>query len=134
MNFIMLSEFYIVLFARPEKGTYHWSTYNLTKNKLYHITNRTGSWKYEIKSNYIAWKSLSAVTAIKLGTIDDNYFDNVFQNEQIKNDDTCRTFIMRVNNKVFNINLEKWENICNLKANENARNVEAGKGITIHNS
>lgn len=53
----------------------------------------------------------------------------------IYNDDTCRTFIMRVNSNTFNINISQWEEECISKANEaneNLKNAESGKRITVH--
>lgn len=125
-----MSEFHIVLFARPEKGTYHWSVYNSTNNKMYHITNRSGSWKQEIREDYGAWTSKSAVTSVRIGSMDDKTFYSYFYYETIYKNDTCRTFIMRILQKTFNIDIKVYENYCIERANENVKNVERGGSCT----
>ncbi|RCH86837.1 hypothetical protein CU098_006855, partial [Rhizopus stolonifer] len=63
---VTTDKLYIVLFARPDKGTYHWGVYNFENKNFYHITNKSGSWKHDFRPEYKLQQSKAAVTAVKI--------------------------------------------------------------------
>lgn len=128
----MEKKVYICLFSRPAyPGTYHWAIYNNEKSKLYHIVGQQNAWSKEVKEKYGAWNSRTLVTAIYVGDIDDKLFQQKFNEEEIRENDTCRIFIMRIYYNIFGVD-NNIENFCIEKANENAPNVERGKKVSIH--
>jgi hypothetical protein len=136
---------YIALYSRPSGVDYHWSFYipidNIFENGIfYHVTNRTGLWKYESINKYDNYKSIICI--IKIGHIKNKeLLNNMLKCDQIKNDDdrfTCRTWILDSVKKLNKYNTIKCNDLTMLEdevlkyARNNSSIAEKGGKMSVH--